>query len=221
MKELTLEYGQRLIDIFKQKARKSIEKRRLDDAIAYIKAAAWTKYDFYIGYTDKELELYLSQISQYVFQHRNHENKVHNGIVLIDVFSLDTQGLSAQYINAIISTGSRLLYIHRNDLGNQSTLYQTLISYPRAEIVKVPKKISGVEQAKWIYNKIMDFGASNVLMHLLPDSAAECIALHALPKEISKFQIDLTDHAFWLGTKCSDYTIEDPDAEVHTQSPHQ
>ena len=208
MTKLTVEYGQQLIDSFKQKARKCIERRRYDDAIAYIRAAAWINYDFYIGYTDDELEYYLSHISRHVIPRRNYEKKESDGIVLIDAFSMDTQGLSAQYINAIISTGSRLLYIHRNDIGDQSTLYQALISYPKSEIIKVPKKLGSIEQAKWIYTKIMDFGATNVLLHLLPNSATECIALYALPKEIIRFQINLTDHAFWLGTKCSDYTIE-------------
>ena len=98
MTKLTVEYGQRLIDTFKQKARECIERRRYDDAIAYIRAAAWTKYDFYIGYTDEELEHYLNKISQHVIPRRNFESKEPGGIVLIDVFSMDTQGLSAQYV---------------------------------------------------------------------------------------------------------------------------
>ena len=122
MTKLTVEYGQQLIDSFKQKARKCIERRRYDDAIAYIRAAAWINYDFYIGYTDDELEYYLSHISRHVIPRRKKKKKESDGIVLIDAFSMDTQGLSAQYINAIISTGSRLLYIHRNDIGDQTII---------------------------------------------------------------------------------------------------
>lgn len=207
MKELTLEYGLKLIDTFKHKARKSIQRGKFADAITYIRAVAWVKYEFYIGFTDNELENFLRQIS-HIIPHKTFKRNEKDGIVMIDAFSKDTQGLSAQYIDAVISTGSRLLYIYENDFDTQSTLLQTLKSYPLAEIVKVPNTYNEVEKATWIYNIIMDFGATSILMHLLPDSAAECIALYALPNEIRKYQIDLTDHAFWLGVGCSDYTIE-------------
>ena len=207
MKELTVRYGEQLINTFKQKTKKSIERGKYNDAISYLKAAAWTKYEFYIGYTDDELENYLQQISC-IIPSKNYVSKESNGIVLIDVFSKDTQGLSAQYVNAIISTGYKFLYIYESNIDSQSCIYKALKSYPKAEMIRVPDKMGELNKAIWIYNKIIDFGAPNVITHLSPDSASECIALYALPKEIYKFQINLTDHAFWLGTKCSNYTIE-------------
>ena len=207
MKKLTVKYGLQLIDTFKQKARKSIERRKYNDAITYVKAAAWVKYEFYIGFVDDELEFFLRQISHYIPHRKLNYNK-QGGIVLIDAFSKDTQGLSAQYIDAVISTGKRLLYIYENNFTDSSSLYKTLKSYSPAVLAKVPNNHNEFEKAIWIYNQIMDFGATNILMHLSPDSASECTALYALPPNINRYQIDLTDHAFWIGIGCSDYTIE-------------
>lgn len=206
MKELTIDYGLQLVNSFKKEANKCIIKKKYNDALIYIKAAAWVKYDFFIGYKDEELELFLRSIAQEIpctkYEKRN------NSIAFIDAFSKDTQGLSAQYIDAIISTGYRLLYLYENEFSQNSSLFFTLSSYKNVELRRVPEDLKEIDKSIWIYNAIVDFGADKVLSHLLPNSALECVALYALPKEICRFQINLTDHAFWLGTGCSDYTIE-------------
>lgn len=204
---LTKDYGISLYKIFKDEARQCLNKGNLENAIVFIRSAAWINYNFFLTYSDEELEYYLQQISLSIHKQTKFVTRP-NAISFVNVFSKDTQGLSIQYVEAIISAGFDLLYIYENDLQEDSLLFSILSHAPKVKLLRLPNTIKGFEKAQWIYDSIIEYGTSRLLMQLLPDSASECIALYALPPEISRFQINLTDHAFWLGCGCFDYTLE-------------
>ena len=181
-----------------------------NDALLYIQAAAWVNYSFYLGYCDDDLETCISQISSNIvskeFSLRNKKS-----VVFLDAFSKDTSALSSQYIDAIIAAQMNLLYIYENDIlhdERSSSIYNRLVKYDNAKIIRVPIELEPYQKAQWLYDTIVTYGSDKLIMQLLPDSAIECTAVRALPNDIIKFQVNLTDHTFWLGKGCTDYTFE-------------
>ncbi len=205
---LTKKYVYSLYDRFKVKASKCLERDKIESALVYLKAAARTAYTFYIGYTDPDIESLLKQISLCI-KPKEIQTKP-NCVVFYDTFSQDAQGLTMQYVDAIISAGWEMLYITEFGLDDPRSmrLKQTLEEYPRASVAVVPRNMDGIKKIQMVYDTIMDYAPDKLFMHIHPDAVHAVSAFYALPKEITKFQINLTDHTYWVGSGCVDYSFE-------------
>lgn len=205
---LTEEYIQSLFSKFKRKAQDSLARRRYDSCLRYLNVAARTAYTFYIGFTDKEIEAMLKQMSGHIQKREKFEVKPR--CVFYDTFSQDAQGLTMQYVDAIIAAGGEMLYLTEFCLEDPRSirLKQTLNDYPKARVLSVPRSMSGMKKVQFVYDTIMDYAPVKLFMHIHPSAVEAVTAFYALPKEITKYQINLTDHAYWVGASCVDYSFE-------------
>lgn len=205
---LTEEYIQSLFTKFKRKAKDCLARRRYDSCLKYLNAAARTAYTFYIGFTDEEIEAMLKQISGHIQKRETFKGRPR--CVLYDTFSQDAQGLTMQYVDAIIAAGWEMLYLSEFGLEDPRSirLKQTLNDYPKAKVVSMPRSLSGMKKVQFVYDAIMDYAPDKLFMHIHPSAVEAVAAFYALPKEITKYQIDLTDHAYWVGAGCMDYSFE-------------
>lgn len=205
---LTQDYIHTLFHKFKHQAQKCLERRKYDVCLKFLKAAAHTAYTFYIGFTDAEIEDMLQQLSQQI--HRKEYRNNDPCCVFYDTFSQDAQGLSMQYVDAIISAGWKVLYLTEFGLEDLRSvrLKETLAAYSKAEVVTIPRNLKGLKKAQFTYDSIMDYAPENLFMHIHPSAVEAVTAFYALPKEITKYQINLTDHAYWVGQGCMDYIFD-------------
>lgn len=205
---LTQDYIHSLFVKFKQKAQNCLEHDRYDSCLKNMNAACRTAYIFYIGFTDDEIEEILCRLSGKI---RKKENEHFNPCcVFYDTFSQDAQGLTMQYVDAIIAAGWEVLYITEFGLEDPRSirLKQTLNDYSKAKVVSVPRSMRGMNKVQFIYDAILDYAPDKLFMHIHPSSVEAVTAFYALPKEITKYQINLTDHAYWVGAGCLDYSFE-------------
>lgn len=195
----------------KEQASKAIKNRQYNKSLKYIKIASHIAYNFNWIYCDDYLENLLKDISSLKLKPTvNYKSNKTNSIVFYDSFTLDNKGLTQQYIRALISNGIEFLYITESSRLNKKSLniFKELETYDKVQIYEVPRNIKKTEKIKLIHSKIISYGSSMLLMHLSPNAVNALTAFYALPKNITKFQINITDHAFWLGNKCLDYSIE-------------
>ena len=205
---LTKDYIDKLFVKFKQKAQKSLEHGRYDNCLKFLKAACRTAYTFYIGFTDDEIEEMLRRLSGKI---RKKENKrLNHRCIFYDTFSQDAQGLTMQYVDAIIAAGWEMLYITEFGLDDprSTRLKKTLAAYSKATVITVPKSKKGMAKAQFVYDAIMEYAPDKLFMHIHPSAVEAVTAFYALPNEIAKYQINLTDHAYWVGAGCVDYSFE-------------
>lgn len=193
---------------FKQNAQKSLEHNQYDNCLKYLKAACRTAYTFYIGFTDDEIESMLKELSTKV-QKKGYK-KGNPCCVFYDTFSQDAQGLTMQYVDAIIAAGWEMLYITEFGLDDprSARLKKTLADYSQATIITLPKSKKGMAKAQFVYDVIMDYTPDKLFIHVHPSAVEAVTAFYALPKEITKYQINLTDHTYWVGAECFDYSFE-------------
>ena len=194
----------------KRLAEITLAARFYTSCISYIKAASWMAYSFNISFRDDELEDLTFRLSKNIKKKHCETNA--DSVVLIDSFAHDNHGLAQQYIRAIMAQQRHLLYITDASPNSENAvgLYGDLNNYPCATIVHVPNrnKLAGLKRAQFIYNEIIKAHPYKVFMHLTPNAAEVIIAMHALSDKIIKYQINLTDHTFWLGATACDYSLE-------------
>ena len=175
--------------------------------IHYVKVASRILYAYNWRLADERLESILKDASKQIKKAVPSAKK--NVVVFYDAISFDNRGLTQQYIRAIIKNGYELYYMtnrHEDDKSNLQTIKELVNN--NCNICHVPAFNTYLEKSQYIYNYIIEHSVSKVFMHLRPDSVSEIVAFYALSKEIVRYQVNLTSHAFWLGSGCIDYSLE-------------
>lgn len=205
---LTKDYIYRLYHSFKRKATKAFNHGRCDVSLKYLEAACDVAYKFYIGFTDNQIEATLKQLAMRI--QKCEALELGPRCVFYDTFSQDAQGLTMQYVDAIIAAGWEMLYITEFGLDDPRSvrLKQTLQDYPKVTIVSIPRQARGMKKVQFIYDTIVKYAPDKLFMHIHPSAVEAVAAFYALPNEIIKYLINLTDHTYWVGAGCVDYTFE-------------
>lgn len=209
--KVTKDYILKTYDYSKRKAFSTFNKKQYNKSLNYIRITAQIAYNFNWVYNDDDLENLLIDISNNILEPTSHYKSAKDeSVVFYDSFSLDNKGLTQQYVRALMNANVKLLYITESSKANKKSkdIFKDLESYNKVEIFEVPQDIERTHQIELIYNKILFFKPGKLFMHLSPGAVSAVTAFYALPKEIIKYQINLTDHAFWLGNKCLDYSLE-------------
>jgi len=199
-----------IFDKLKKRAFKAYNSGNYDKCLNYIEISGFIAYKFSWIFKDDDFESLLKKLSISMLKQAKDYTAGKNRYVFYDSFSYDNCGLTLQYIQALISLNVNFLYISESSTQNsysQKTLLE-IMKYEKAEVFEVPKDVNRKEKIEIIYKQIITYRPSKLLMHLRPHSVNALTAFYALPKEIAKYQINLTDHAFWLGVGCLDYTFE-------------
>lgn len=190
----------------KRLALKSTAKQRWPDALAYIKLCANIAYNFNFRYCDDDLEQQLSEIGKNVVGSINF--KVNKGrCVFYDYFGLDNRGLTQQYLRGLMALNLELLYIlEAGDENSAKDIIEELRNYSNAEVV-ILKGASDIEKISEAAFRVKEFKPEMAFLHMAPWDVVG-VALWSNVTCVKRFQVNLTDHAFWLGKCCSDFVLE-------------
>ena len=188
----------------------AFQKGHPEDSLKYIQLSARIAYQFNWMYADEELEKLLKNISNVLISPAPNYKLIESRFVFYDTFSTDNRALTQQYIRALMAMGKHFLYITESAKTNQQgqNIFSELAVYDKMEIFEVPQSIAKTEQISIVYQKIVSYRPDRLFIHTHPWSVVAITAFYALPKEIKRYKINLTDHAFWLGNKALDYCIE-------------
>lgn len=208
MRRLTIKEIKSVFDKVKLLAKKEYLIGNYETSLKHIETAAEIAYMFNWIYSDDELEDLLFEISIAVITEKNEFIPINGKIVFYDFLVLDNRGLTQQYLRALISWGCELLFIsERSDLTKSIEIVKEIKAYPKAELFIIDNSLTKIEKIKSVYNKVVEFKPEKAFLHLHPASVVAGCIWNALPN-VTRYQINLTDHAFWLGTKFINYNLE-------------
>jgi len=205
-KDITIAYNK-----VKAMAKKDFENKKFSKCLNNIETAACIANNFNIIYSDYELESLLDDIgTSQISNNTSYIKSDDERFVFYDAFGWDYRGLTMQYIRALMSWGSEFLFIFENkDDKHAKAIIEELNSYQKVVSYEVQSRKNEIEKATEIYDVIKKYAPHKILMHLAPWSVAAITAFYALRMyPIEFYNINLTDHAFWLGAGCIDYNIE-------------
>ena len=189
-------------------AYKNYAKCRLADSLKDIETAARWAYDFNFIYTDHEAEQLLKQIGDTAVKAMTVVSPKANRCVLIDSFLLDNRGLSQQYLRAMMASGMEILVVYTRPGGiiGEDT-FAEIKAYDKVQLITYPKGIDKIEETRKMVSAIAEFAPAHVFLHLTPWDTVALMTCHAV-KGAKIYQINLTDHAYWMGAQFIDYNLE-------------
>lgn len=194
------------IDYLKTKIKIAIDKGRYENALEYISLAADILYNYNQYYYDKELENFIKEISNKIFDEKNLDDLHEDIAIFYDGFGLDNRGLAQIYILGLCKF-KKIIYItdekHKNNIPTIKSILKknSAISY----FIPEGSKLKKIEFVKTI---IEHSKPQNIFMYAYPNDVIITTVLYHYEAKIIRYQINLTDHAFWLGSQCIDYCIE-------------
>ena len=195
-------------EIVKKKALKAYSRKQYNQSLDYVGYAARIANRFNWIYTDDDLEKLLKDISSRILPSKYEGETVVGRYVFYDFRAADNCCLTQQYLRAFMAWGVEILYIPEVlDASKANSIIKELSSYNKVRIVPIQRNKTSVVQIISIYEEIIAFKPEKIFLQLAPWSANAVALFNAFPT-ITKYYIDLTDHAFNLGTSCTDYTIE-------------
>lgn len=211
MKKISITYIKKICSRFESIIIKSVNKKRFNSAIRFLKALSYIHYKFYLDIRNNFIEDKIQELAQKIDKKDFKNNDNEKSIVIIDEINADYIGLMVQYVEALIVGGYQILYLYEqieHPNVTNSHLMHTLACYSQARIKQIPAKCKGFSKSQWIYNEVCVFGSKKVLLHLGEWAVEHVIACAALPKECVRYRINCADHCFWAGASCADFTFE-------------
>lgn len=205
--EITKKNFQKLYHLCYKNATSFYNEGEIEKSIKVIEIMANMAYNTNLFYADDLLEELIKKISE-KFVKRNEKISKSTKWVFYDAFGWDNRGLTQQYIRTLAEWNVEFLFIFENFSAKKNkNILAELQENKNATVFIVDKKLSYSKQINSVIEIIEEYQPSKSFLHLTPWSVFSQIIWSHFP-EIEKFQINLTDHAFWLGKNILDYCIE-------------
>lgn len=192
------------IDKLKAIIYKNVKRKKYDRALSNIYACASILYSVNYVFVDEDLENALRDIAG-TFNIKVNTQNDDGSIIFYDGFGLNDRGLAQIYLKALTKC-YRVIYI--TDEKNKCNIPDILdIVYKNGEVVYLKKKK--------LYDKVVELQKivddncpGKFIFYSYPQDVVGITCMHMYNGIIDRYNINLTDHAFWLGTKAIDYNIE-------------
>ena len=189
-------------------AHRKFRKGQYNCALKGIIASCQWAYNLNMIYTDDDAEQLLKEIADINLLKILIANPNSNRCVLIDSFLFDNRGLSQQYLRAMMANGMEILVVHTSGGGSiGKDILAEIKSYDKAKLLTYPKGIGLIEEAQQIVKTVDAFSPSHLFLHLTPWDVTALMVCHAV-KGAKIYQINLTDHAYWIGARFVNYCLE-------------
>ena len=190
----------------KKKINKELQKENFYDALALISTCASLLYTTDLYYTDDDLENWLNLISKKVIEMSRYYPTDKEVAIFYDGFGFNSRGLAQIYV-AALSKYKKVIYItkesRKNDIPdildildkNDGQAFFLLDAELKEKIYQLREIIEVVRPGHFLF-----YG--------MPDDIVAITVMNAYQGKMTRYQVNLTDHAFWLGSKAIDVCIE-------------
>lgn len=185
--------------------------KKLNACLSAINASADIQYQWNQKYIDEKLENLVLRIAKTVFDEERRSLKSYSGkddtILFYDSFGLDTRGLALIYTKALCDLGYHLIYVIPESARNNQPEIHKYTSHGNVTFCYLSNK-TGIFKVREILQIFKRYQPAHAFFYTTPNDSEACIAFSCMAGYVSRYQINLTDHAFWLGVNAFDYCLE-------------
>lgn len=160
-----------------------------------------------IYYFDADLESWIRQISKYLLEGQQSDNIRSGKILFYDSFGSNDRGLARIYLQAICKTNN-LVYVCYEKFRNRIPDLIRIVEDSNGKCIFIDDTQSYESQILSLWGIVEQEKVSQVFAYSLPNDVIIATLIAGLHEHIIKYQINLTDHGFWLGANFFDYIIE-------------
>ena len=202
------EYIESIIKKYKKSANKCIKKEKYELALEMISNAAKLIGSSNIEYKDENLEGMIENISLKLDLNTMNKKFISNTIIFYDGFGENTRGLAEIYLMSLVKIKS-IVYVTYKDRKDKIPGLINLLNKNNSKIEYINRSKSNyLEQIYQLNSIINKYNPSDFIFYSFPSDVVATTVLYSYEKVFTRYQINLTDHAFWLGANCIDYCIE-------------
>ena len=194
----------------KNEIKKLVFLQKYEEALANITTLANSLYESNQYYVDNDLENALLNIQKqlqkkYDFGEIKEVND--KTVLFYDGFGLDSRGLAYIYIKALVNLGYKIIYMTIPNAQGNIPRITKLIEEAGGEIVFC-RTNSYTLWYQYIYKVFSIVKPAKAFFYTTPHDVSAVMAFNQLTSQVERYQINLTDHAFWLGINAFDYCLE-------------
>lgn len=198
------------IEALRKKTDELIRKGKYEDSLLLMSCLADILYRYNQDYTDRRLEMQLGRVrSELKREGCNWIEKraCRESILFYDGFGLDLRGLALIYLKALATSGYEVIYVVREKRKKKIPTILALLEANNARVVYVPNT-SLIGEFRYLSDIFRSEAPKAGFVYTTPDDVAGIMAFSECKNAFVRYQINLTDHAFWLGVHAFDYCIE-------------
>lgn len=208
------------VNKIKKTIESKIKNEDFNSAIYLITVCAKILYDSNICYCDTQLENYIKIVSKKIFNNYPVNNNVKKDVVLFyDSFGLDRRGLAQIYLKAICNQ-YKVIYVTFDDRDNGISEIKEIIKNGNGHVRYISRKSPYVAQAYELYKIVDEFNPEKFFFYSKPSDVVAPSIMYLYRDVMTRYIINLTDHAFWLGADCIDKCIEFRDYGASVSKDH-
>ena len=213
MKKITDRDVIAIYESYKKRIPDEIKKGNFEYASSLIEKASKWAVLFNFTYFDNELEDYIRQIANRLLTVQSSEI-IPGRLVFVCSQLNDAGELVRHYARAIADNNIPTRMIVINRISYCSNSLKEIQSFKNIDLKIISPKLGYVETAKLVALYVSEFKPEKMLLHLVPNEVKCLIGLSLFPS-IPKYNINYTDHTFWLGASFLDINIEFRRAGCH------
>lgn len=197
----------RIVEVYndiKRHITKNKVKGRYNVALKYIELSAYWARNFNFIYADKEVEDVLKNMAEINLKPCSIDRMVENRYVFFDACGIDNRGLTQQYIRTLMQLRYEFLYISNSSRNTE--ILKEISCYDKGKLLLFDKKKQDYfKECQIILDEIESYRPSKILLH--DWNVVSLMCCHCLSGPI-KYNINLSDHFYWLGNTFIDYNFE-------------
>ena len=199
-----------LVSEFKKKIGLAIQKKRYSDALEMLYSCVSLLCYTNPYYVDEELEESVRTIAKAVFPKANasvnREELEQNTILFYDGAGLDVRGLARIYLEALVQD-FRVCYVTYADREPEIPgILQTVREHGgEVSFLRRERPLGMVKQLDAV---LRECRAGKFIFYSYPHDVVGPVLMQAYEGVLTRYVVNLTDHAYWLGARAIDKCIE-------------
>ena len=196
-----------IVDKMKIVTELEMKAENYENALNLISACANLLYQINLYYIDENLEEYLKIIANAMKISDTFDNN-ENRILFYDGFGLNNRGLAQIYLKALCKF-KKVIYVTYEDRKENIPDILDILRKNKGIVLYINRNRSQyTQQIVQLCNWISEFKPHDFFFYSFPNDVVGVASLNILEGKVVRYQINLTDHAFWLGARCIDKCIE-------------
>lgn len=189
-------------------AKTSASREEYNLALSALSAYCDIQYTINQVYTDEEAEGLLLSISEKVVKLENDYQGEKNTVIFYDGFGFDLRGWAISYIKALASLNYKLIYITTEQSKGKIPHIEEEIRKCKGDIAYINMQSSYTTWIRELNSLFVKYKPSTAFFYTTPNDVSGTAVFSRYKGLIHRIQVDLTDHAFWIGVNAFDIATE-------------
>ena len=196
---------EKFIEQLKQDILECVYNKEIDNSLTLIKLYAEVAYNFNQFFVDEDIENCLIKLTEYLLEK---ESFIPNEEIVLfyDGFGLNSRGLIQIYLKALCKIKKVVYVTNISAKNNIPDILEILKQYNGVAVFL--KKKSDISNILYFNKLIYNYKPMYMFMYTYPQDVICPIVFNNYKGIVKRYQINLTDHAFWIGRNSFDYDIE-------------